>query len=62
MPKPLSGASPSRAEILGHKSLQMVKWYAHFTETYTTGVLQRMAPQMLDGPQEESLYYGRERR
>lgn len=30
------------AEILGHKTLQMVKRYAHFSEAHTAGVVERM--------------------
>jgi len=30
------------AEVLGHKTLQMVKRYAHLTEAHTTGVVRRM--------------------
>ncbi len=41
------------AEILGHKSMQMVKRYSHLTETHTTGIVQRMAQQMLGTLQEE---------
>ena len=39
----MSGASLSEiAEVLGHKTLQMVKRYAHLTEGHTRGVVGRM--------------------
>ena len=39
----MQGATPSElAEILGHKTLAMVKRYAHFTESHTDGLLERM--------------------
>jgi integrase len=39
----MNGASPSEiAEILGHKSLQMVKRYAHLSDTHTRGVVLSM--------------------
>jgi len=37
------------AEVLGHKTLQMVKRYAHLTEGHTRGVLERMAESKLTG-------------
>lgn len=38
-----SGATLAEiAEVLGHKTLQMVKRYAHLTEGHTRGVLERM--------------------
>ena len=30
------------AEVLGHKTLQMVKRYAHMTEAHTSEVVQKM--------------------
>lgn len=40
----MSGASLQEiAEILGHKTLSMVKRYAHLTEQHTAGVVARMA-------------------
>ena len=40
----MSGASPGEiAEILGHKTLHMVKRYAHLSESHVRGVLERMA-------------------
>jgi len=30
------------AEVLGHKTLQMVKRYAHLSDAHTTGVVERM--------------------
>lgn len=39
----MSGASPLEiADILGHKTLSMVKRYAHLSEKHTAGVLERM--------------------
>jgi hypothetical protein len=42
----MSGASLLEiANILGHKTMQMVKRYAHCTDTHTAGVVARMAQQ-----------------
>jgi hypothetical protein len=39
----MSGASLTDiAEILGHKTLSMVKRYAHLSEAHTTGVIAKM--------------------
>jgi len=39
----MSGASTAEvAEILGHKTLQMVKRYAHLSESHISGVVERM--------------------
>ena len=39
----MNGATPSEiAEILGHKTLDMVKRYAHLSEAHTAGVVARM--------------------
>lgn len=39
----MNGASlPEIAEILGHKTLAMVKRYAHLSETHTTNVVEKM--------------------
>ena len=39
----MDGASLAEiAEVLGHKTLQMVKRYAHLTESHTLGVVERM--------------------
>jgi integrase len=39
----MSGASLAEiAEVLGHKTLAMVKRYAHLSEAYTRGVVERM--------------------
>lgn len=39
----MNGASLAEiAEVLGHKTLAMVKRYAHLSETHTVGVLSRM--------------------
>jgi site-specific recombinase XerD len=35
------------AEILGHKTLQMVRRYSHFTQAHTQGVIERMAQQFV---------------
>jgi len=52
----MSGASLIEiAEILGHKSLQMVRRYSHFTQAHTQGVVERMAQQFVpqDGGRHE---------
>ena len=47
----MSGASLLEiANILGHKSLQMVQCYAHLSDAHTSGVVERMAGQFLDQP------------
>ena len=39
----MSGASLAEiAEVLGHKTLAMVKRYAHLSEAHTRGVVERM--------------------
>ncbi len=39
----MNGASsPEIAEVLGHKTLQMVKRYAHLSEAHTAGVIEKM--------------------
>ena len=44
----MSGANlVELADILGHRTMQMVKRYAHFTQGHTRGVLTRMAQQFL---------------
>jgi len=44
----MSGASLAEiAEILGHKTLQMVQRYAHLSEGHTAGVVERMAEKFL---------------
>jgi integrase len=46
----MSGASLAEiAEVLGHKTLQMVKRYAHLSEAHTAGVVARMADKFLVG-------------
>jgi len=40
---------PEIAEILGHKTLNMVKRYAHLSESYTAGVVERMNQQIFSG-------------
>ncbi|MDG5469848.1 site-specific integrase [Deltaproteobacteria bacterium IMCC39524] len=44
----MNGAtSPEIAEVLGHKTLEMVKRYAHLSETHTTSVVEKMASKFL---------------
>ncbi len=39
----MNGASLAEiAEVLGHKTLQMVKRYAHLSDAHTAGVVERM--------------------
>lgn len=39
----MQGATPSEiAEVLGHKTLQMVRRYAHLSDSHVAGVLERM--------------------
>ena len=39
----MSGATPSEiAEVLGHRTLQMVKRYAHISEQHSAKVIERM--------------------
>jgi len=39
----MNGASLAEiAEVLGHKTLQMVRRYAHLSEAHTAGVVSRM--------------------
>lgn len=39
----MNGASLAEiAEVLGHKTLQMVKRYAHLSVSHTLGVVERM--------------------
>lgn len=43
----MNGATPSEiAEILGHKTLQMVKRYSHLSESHTSSVVERMNEKM----------------
>jgi integrase len=45
----MSGASMVEiAEVLGHKTLQMVRRYAHLSEAHTAGVLERMVGRFLE--------------
>lgn len=45
----MSGASLSEiAEILGHKTLAMVKRYAHLSDTHKHAVIDRMNKNFLD--------------
>jgi integrase len=47
----MSGASLIEiAEILGHKTLAMVRRYSHFTSGHTQGVVERMARQFVQSP------------
>ncbi|MGE4580351.1 MAG: tyrosine-type recombinase/integrase [Desulfuromonadales bacterium] len=46
----MNGATPSEiAEILGHKTLEMVKRYAHLSESHTAHVVDRMNQAMFSG-------------
>ena len=38
------------AEVLGHKTLQMVRRYTHLTEGHTRGVLERMNTKVFGQP------------
>lgn len=39
----MSGATPSKiAEVLGHRTLQMVKRYAHISEKHTGSIVEKM--------------------
>lgn len=45
----MNGATPNEiAEILGHKSLSMVKRYAHICTTHTATVARDMCHKVLD--------------
>jgi integrase len=47
----MSGASLIEiAEILGHKTLAMVRRYSHFTQAHTQGIVERMAQQVVLTP------------
>ncbi len=49
----MNGATVAElAEILGHKTLQMVKRYAHLSGAHTSGVLERMAAKIFAEPKE----------
>jgi integrase len=56
----MSGASLIEiAEILGHKTLAMVRRYSHFTQGHTQGVVERMAQQFIHGqPLQEGARHG----
>lgn len=44
----MNGASLAEiAEIVGHKTLQMVKRYAHLSDSHVAGVLEKMNDRML---------------
>ena len=46
----MNGASLAEiAEVLGHKTLQMVKRYSHLSEAHTTSVVNRMNEQIFGG-------------
>lgn len=48
----MNGASLAEiAEVLGHKTLAMVKRYAHLSEAHTAGVVERMNARFLGGVQ-----------
>lgn len=45
----MTGATPQEiAEVLGHKTLQMVSRYAHLAESHVRGVLEKMATRYTD--------------
>jgi integrase len=45
----MSGATLAEiSEVLGHKTLAMVKRYAHLSESHTTKVVERMNGTMFD--------------
>jgi integrase len=49
----MNGASLAEiAEVLGHKTLQMVKRYSHLSEAHTAGVVSRMNERILGGTNE----------
>ena len=46
----MSGATPTDiAAILGHKTLQMVKRYAHLSESHVAGIVERMNKRFVEG-------------
>jgi integrase len=46
----MNGASlPEIAEVLGHKTLQMVKRYTHLSEAHTTSVVASMNARIFGG-------------
>lgn len=46
----MSGATPGEiAAVLGHKTLQMVKRYAHLSEAHTASVVERMNKRFMEG-------------
>ncbi|MFQ5444059.1 MAG: tyrosine-type recombinase/integrase, partial [Nitrospinales bacterium] len=46
----MSGASLAEiAEVLGHKTLQMVKRYSHLSEAHTASVVSRMNKKIFGG-------------
>lgn len=50
----MNGASLAEiAEVLGHKTLQMVKRYAHLSEAHTAGVVARMNERIFGGGSDE---------
>jgi integrase len=47
----MNGATPSEiAEVLGHRTLLMVKRYAHLSDSHTAAVVERMNRSMLGAP------------
>jgi integrase len=53
----MSGATPSAiADVLGHKSLQMVKRYAHLSEAHTHAVVASMNHQIFGTPEKEKTH------
>jgi integrase len=50
----MEGATaPEIAEILGHKSLQMVKRYSHFTKSHISDLMARTSESRLEGPRQK---------
>lgn len=50
----MNGATlPEIADVLGHKTLQMVKRYAHFTQAHTASVVARMNDKMFGAQNEQ---------
>jgi len=46
----MNGASTNEiAEVLGHKTLAMVKRYSHLSEVHTAGVVEKMNKKMFEG-------------
>lgn len=51
----MNGATSAEiAEVLGHKTLQMVKRYAHLSDVHTSNLMEKMNRKMFEGIGEES--------